>query len=284
MRPGQDREDEEEDERADHRERLLVLARRQVQAVGERRQHHGGDREHQERGDHPRRAALEAQDAVPPAAGDEGEAEDEERVAEDRADQRGLHHGDEPGPEREDADEELGQVADRRLDDAGRGGAEVVAELVGRLADQVGDAGERQRRRREGEERRGAGEVQRAGERHQAAMAAITVSSRRSMARPLFLAPTVWPRGGDCNPPPSDPGGAVLMRLGGWVILGVSIRPPGARVGFLDIDEADAMRAERQALKRRLMPEDVARVALFLISEESGGMTGQCSVVDGGWL
>jgi D-xylose 1-dehydrogenase len=48
--------------------------------------------------------------------------------------------------------------------------------------------------------------------------------------------------------------------------------------------EADAMRHERQALKRRLVPEDVARVALFLISEESGGITGQCSVVDGGWL
>ena len=46
--------------------------------------------------------------------------------------------------------------------------------------------------------------------------------------------------------------------------------------------EADAMRAERQALKRRLMPEEVARVALFLISKESGGMTGQRSVVDRG--
>ena len=32
------------------------------------------------------------------------------------------------------------------------------------------------------------------------------------------------------------------------------------------------------------MPEDVARVALFLISEESGGITGQCHVVDGGWV
>ena len=41
--------------------------------------------------------------------------------------------------------------------------------------------------------------------------------------------------------------------------------------------EADAMRADRQALKRRIMPEDVARVALFLISEESGAITGQCS-------
>jgi NAD(P)-dependent dehydrogenase (short-subunit alcohol dehydrogenase family) len=48
--------------------------------------------------------------------------------------------------------------------------------------------------------------------------------------------------------------------------------------------EADAMRAERQALKRRLTPEDVARVALFLVSEESGGITGQVSVVDGGWV
>jgi len=48
--------------------------------------------------------------------------------------------------------------------------------------------------------------------------------------------------------------------------------------------EADAMRNERQALKKRLVPDDVARVALFLVSEESGGMTGQCTVVDGGWL
>ena len=48
--------------------------------------------------------------------------------------------------------------------------------------------------------------------------------------------------------------------------------------------EADAMRADRQALKRRLVPDDVARVAMFLISEESGGITGQCTIVDGGWV
>jgi NAD(P)-dependent dehydrogenase (short-subunit alcohol dehydrogenase family) len=47
---------------------------------------------------------------------------------------------------------------------------------------------------------------------------------------------------------------------------------------------ADAMRHERQCLKRRLEPEDVARVALFLASEESGAITGQTHVVDGGWL
>ena len=48
--------------------------------------------------------------------------------------------------------------------------------------------------------------------------------------------------------------------------------------------EADAMRAERQALKQRIMPADVARVALFLISEESGAVTGQNHIVDGGWV
>ena len=47
--------------------------------------------------------------------------------------------------------------------------------------------------------------------------------------------------------------------------------------------EADAMRAERQCIKRRLVPEDVARVALFLASDESGGITAQNHIVDGGW-
>lgn len=48
--------------------------------------------------------------------------------------------------------------------------------------------------------------------------------------------------------------------------------------------EADAMRAERQCLPRRLVPEDIARVALFLASEDASAITGQTHVVDGGWL
>jgi len=39
-----------------------------------------------------------------------------------------------------------------------------------------------------------------------------------------------------------------------------------------------------QSLKRRLLPLDVARVCLFLSSELSDGMTGQCLNVDGGWV
>jgi len=39
-----------------------------------------------------------------------------------------------------------------------------------------------------------------------------------------------------------------------------------------------------QSLKRRLLPLDVARVALFLCSDLSDGMTGQVLNVDGGWV
>jgi 3-oxoacyl-[acyl-carrier protein] reductase len=39
-----------------------------------------------------------------------------------------------------------------------------------------------------------------------------------------------------------------------------------------------------QSLKRRLLPLDVARVALFLCSELSDGMTGQVLNVDAGWV
>ena len=48
--------------------------------------------------------------------------------------------------------------------------------------------------------------------------------------------------------------------------------------------EADAMRADRQAIKRRLLPEDVARVALFLASDASGAITSQTIIADGGWV
>lgn len=48
--------------------------------------------------------------------------------------------------------------------------------------------------------------------------------------------------------------------------------------------EADKEREEGQCLKRRLYPDDVARLALFLGSEESSGMTAQSYIVDGGWL
>jgi D-xylose 1-dehydrogenase len=40
----------------------------------------------------------------------------------------------------------------------------------------------------------------------------------------------------------------------------------------------------RQALKRLLQPDDVARLALWLVADDSSGVTNQSIVVDGGWI
>jgi NAD(P)-dependent dehydrogenase (short-subunit alcohol dehydrogenase family) len=40
----------------------------------------------------------------------------------------------------------------------------------------------------------------------------------------------------------------------------------------------------RQALKRHLVPDEVARLILFLAADDSSGMTGQSYIVDGGWV
>jgi NAD(P)-dependent dehydrogenase (short-subunit alcohol dehydrogenase family) len=40
----------------------------------------------------------------------------------------------------------------------------------------------------------------------------------------------------------------------------------------------------RQCLKRKLYPDDIARVVLFLAADDSGAMTNQSYIVDGGWV
>jgi NAD(P)-dependent dehydrogenase (short-subunit alcohol dehydrogenase family) len=40
----------------------------------------------------------------------------------------------------------------------------------------------------------------------------------------------------------------------------------------------------RQALKRELLPDDVARLVLFLAADDSSAITNQSYVVDGGWM
>jgi D-xylose 1-dehydrogenase len=46
--------------------------------------------------------------------------------------------------------------------------------------------------------------------------------------------------------------------------------------------EADMMR--RQCLKRKLMPDDIARVVLFFAADDSGACTNQSYIADGGWV
>ncbi len=45
----------------------------------------------------------------------------------------------------------------------------------------------------------------------------------------------------------------------------------------------DELILERQCLKRKLLPDDIARVVMFLASDEAAGCTSQSFVVDGGW-
>lgn len=47
--------------------------------------------------------------------------------------------------------------------------------------------------------------------------------------------------------------------------------------------ETDAYINENQCLKRRLVPDDIARVVVFMCSDEAGAITNQHYVVDGGW-
>jgi len=61
-----------------------------------------------------------------------------------------------------------------------------------------------------------------------------------------------------------------------------------ARVAFVDIErtvpEGEQELLRRQCLKRKLLPQDVARVVLFFAADDSGACTNQSYVVDGGWV
>jgi NAD(P)-dependent dehydrogenase (short-subunit alcohol dehydrogenase family) len=41
---------------------------------------------------------------------------------------------------------------------------------------------------------------------------------------------------------------------------------------------------DRQCLKRKLVPDDIASFVVFMASEDAGACTNQHYVVDGGWV
>lgn len=48
--------------------------------------------------------------------------------------------------------------------------------------------------------------------------------------------------------------------------------------------EGEAELLQRQCLKRKLVPEDIARAVLFFASDDAGACTNQSYIVDGGWV
>ena len=79
-----------------------------------------------------------------------------------------------------------------------------------------------------------------------------------------------------------------LAREAGDFGVHVNCITPGAVKTEGEVIHADpaaiAAIVEQQSLKRRVLPLDIARVALFLCSELSDAMTGQTLNVDGGWV
>lgn len=49
-------------------------------------------------------------------------------------------------------------------------------------------------------------------------------------------------------------------------------------------EEGERELMRRQCLKRKLYPDDMARIALFMAADDSGAMTNQTYICDGGWV
>ena len=132
-----------------------MRARAVAEPVGEAEQRDHGQRQQEQRGGVVGQSPAEAHRVLArsPRACDDRESQDEQRIGEERAEDRRLRDDDLAGGEGEEDDEELGEVAERGLEDAGDGGAEAGTDRLGRDADQPGepgegDAGDEEHRRR----------------------------------------------------------------------------------------------------------------------------------------
>jgi D-xylose 1-dehydrogenase len=75
--------------------------------------------------------------------------------------------------------------------------------------------------------------------------------------------------------------GAANIRVN-CVLPGAIMTERQRRLWFTPEYLAEVMKA--QALKRELLPEDVARLVLFLAADDSATITGQNFIIDGGWV
>ncbi|GAB3209133.1 SDR family oxidoreductase [Marinactinospora endophytica] len=62
-----------------------------------------------------------------------------------------------------------------------------------------------------------------------------------------------------------------------------SIEVPAERAVVGDPEAMAGRQLERQCIKRRGRPQDIAAAVEFLVSPDAGFITGQCLTIDGGW-
>ena len=122
--------DEQQDNGRDVRQSGCMVDSRGVQPGREGRDERGADRQREQGDEHAGSLGPEqlSRRGAPPA--EEGRPEHEEQGAEYRADQGGLDHGGETGAERENGYQQLGQVADARLEQARRARAQALTDLL----------------------------------------------------------------------------------------------------------------------------------------------------------
>ncbi len=91
--------------------------------------------------------------AVAEAADDEGQAENQQAVAQHRADKRRLNHVDQAGAKSEDPDKQFRQVAQGRLKYSGGAGSKPRADFLSPISNQSGEQGQCGCRNGEGQHR-----------------------------------------------------------------------------------------------------------------------------------
>jgi hypothetical protein len=91
----------------------------------------------------------------------ERHAEREQQVGEDGAGERGAHHVEQPRAQRDHGDDQLGGIAEGRVEQPAERVARVGRELLGRAHDEARDRHDRERRAQEHPGRRRAGVLHR---------------------------------------------------------------------------------------------------------------------------
>jgi NAD(P)-dependent dehydrogenase (short-subunit alcohol dehydrogenase family) len=66
------------------------------------------------------------------------------------------------------------------------------------------------------------------------------------------------------------------------ILPGAILTQRQKQLWFMPAYEAEILRS--QAIKRMIHPEEVARLVLFLAADDSGAITHQSYVIDGGWV